>query len=89
MKNKFIKSTLILMIGTCITKVLGFLIKIVFTRLIKDGINIYSLVIPTYSLIITITSLGLPYAISVVMARNNLRGIHIISSIIPITLLFN
>lgn len=89
MKNKFIKSTLILTIGTCITKVLGFLIKIVFTRLIKDGINIYSLVIPTYSLIITITSLGLPYAISVIMARNNLRGIHIISSIIPITLLFN
>ena len=89
MKNKFIKSTLILMIGTCITKMLGFLIKIVFTRLIKDGINIYSLVLPTYSLLLTITSLGLPYAISQIMARNNKRGIHLISSIIPITLLFN
>ena len=89
MKNKFIKSTLILMIGTCITKILGFILKIIFTRLIKDGINIYALIMPTYSLLVAISSLGLPYAISQIMARNNYRGIKVISSIIPITLLFN
>ena len=34
MKNKFIKSTIILIIGGLITKVLGMIIKIVLTRTI-------------------------------------------------------
>lgn len=89
MKNLFIKSTLILLIGTMISKCLGFFIKIILVRIIGDGINIYSLIMPTYSLLIAITQLGLPYAISCIMAKNNNRGIHIIASIIPITLLFN
>lgn len=89
MKNIFIKSTIILMLGTLLSKVLGFIIKIIFTRIIGSGINIYSLIMPTYSLLIAITQLGLPYAISSIMARNNHRGIHIFSSIIPISLLFN
>lgn len=89
MKNLFLKSTLILLIGTLVSKCLGFFIKIILVRIIGDGINIYSLIMPTYSLLIAITQLGLPYAISCIMAKNNNRGIHIISSIIPITLLFN
>lgn len=89
MKNLFLKSTLILLIGTMISKCLGFFIKIILVRIIGDGINIYSLIMPTYSLLIAITQLGLPYAISCIMAKNNNRGIHIIASIIPITLLFN
>ena len=89
MKNKFIKSTIILMIGTMITKILGFFIKIIFTRTIGKGINIYSLILPTYSLLIAITGLGLPYAISTIIARNKHRGIHILSSIIPISLILN
>lgn len=89
MKNVFIKSTIILLIGTCLSKVLGFLIKIIFTRIIGDGIAIYSLIMPTYSLLIAITQLGLPYAVSSIMARNNNRSIHILASIIPITIIFN
>ena len=89
MKNVFIKSTIILLIGTCLSKVLGFLIKIIFTRIIGSGITIYSLIMPTYSLLIAVTQLGLPYAISGIMARNNNRSIHILASIIPITMLFN
>ncbi len=89
MKNVFIKSTIILLIGTCLAKVLGFLIKIIFTRIIGDGITIYSLIMPTYSLLIAVTQLGLPYAISSIMARNNNRSIHILASIIPITIIFN
>lgn len=89
MKNIFIKSTIILLIGTLLSKLLGFLIKIIFTRIIGEGIAIYSLIMPTYSLLIAITQLGLPYAISSIMARNNHRSIHILASIIPITMLFN
>lgn len=89
MKNIFLKSTLILMIGTLFTKLLSFIIRIIFTRVIGDGISIYSLVMPTQQLLLTITSLGLPYAISAVVAKNNYKSIHILSSIIPITILFN
>ena len=60
MKNKFIKSTIILVVGGITTKLLSFIIRIYFTRVIKDGINIYSLIMPTYSLLITITQLGFP-----------------------------
>ena len=65
MKNKFIKSTLILILGGLVTKLLGFVIKIVYTRIIgQEGISLFMLVMPTYSLFITIAQLGLPIAIS-------------------------
>ena len=49
------------MIGGIATKLLSFIIKIYFTRIIgTDGINIYAIIMPTYSLLITIAQLGLP-----------------------------
>ncbi len=90
MKNVFIKSTLILMMGTLMTKILGFFIRIIFTRIIgPDGISLYSIIMPTYSLLIAVTQLGLPYAISAIMARGQRRGINIFSSIIPCALIFD
>ena len=42
MKSKFIKSTIILMIGGLITKLLGMVIKIVLTRSVTtEGIGLY------------------------------------------------
>ena len=70
MKNKFLRSTLILIIGWLITKLLGFIIKIIYTRIVSsDSINLYSIIMPTYSLLITLAQLGLPLAISNVIAR--------------------
>lgn len=89
MKNVFLKSTFILLLGVLASKILGFIIKIIFVRVIKEGISLYSLIMPTYSLLIAVTQMGLPFAISAIMAKNNNRGIHIMASIIPITLLFN
>lgn len=89
MKNKFIKSTIILIIGGIITKLLAFIIKIYFTRTIKDGINIYSLIMPTYSLLITITQLGFPIAISNIVAKGEKRGKNIMFSIIPVSIILN
>lgn len=89
MKNKFIKSTLILVLGGIITKVLSFIIRIYFTRVIGDGINIYSLVMPTYSLLITITQLGFPIAISNIVAKGEKSGKNIMFSIIPVSILLN
>ena len=46
MKEKFIKSAIILLIGGAITKLLGMIIKMTQTRLIGvEGIGIYSLII--------------------------------------------
>lgn len=89
MKNKFIKSTLILLIGGIITKLLSFVIRIYFTRNIGSGIEIYSLIMPTYSLLITITQLGFPLAISSIIAKGEKSGKNIASSIIPISILLN
>ena len=53
-KNLFIKSTLILTISGIITKILGFIIRVITTRIVgTEVISLYSIVIPTYSLLIT------------------------------------
>ena len=57
-KETFIKSTIILMIGGFITKILGMLIKIVMSRLMgSEGIGLYMLVLPTFSLLLVLGSL--------------------------------
>lgn len=89
-KSLFFKSSLILLIGSLITRGLGFIIRIAFTRSIgSDGVNLYSLIMPTYSLIISLTQLGLPIAISTVVARGEKRGVKVVSSIVPVVFLLN
>ena len=64
-KNTFLTSTIILLIGGCLTKIIGLLIKIIYTRiLLNDGIALYSIVMPTYSLLITIANFNIQLAIS-------------------------
>jgi len=88
--NKFVKSTIILMIGSLITRALGFVIRIVFTRIIgSDGINLYSMIMPTYSLLITLAQMGFPIAISNLIAKNNKSSKKILFSIIPVSFLIN
>lgn len=90
MKNKFIKSTLILIIGALFTKLLGFIIKIIFTRTVSENsINLYSLIMPTYSLLTTLASLGLPLAISNLIAENKKSSKKILFSIIPASIIIN
>ena len=70
--NKFIKSTLILVLGGFITKVLGFIIRIIYTRIVgEEAISLYTLITPTYSLVITIAASFLPVAISKLVSENN------------------
>lgn len=90
MKNKFIRSTLILIIGALFTKLLGFIIKIIFTRTVSnDTINLYSIIMPTYSLLITLAQLGLPLAISNVIASSKNSSKKVLFSIIPASILIN
>ncbi len=90
MKSKFIKSTIILIIGGFITKILGMIIKIVMTRLIgTEGIGIYMLISPTFMLLIALAQLGFPVAISKIVAENKSKSKNLIFSIIPISLFIN
>jgi len=89
MKNKFIKSTIILVIGGGITKLLAMVIKIFLTRAVGDsGIATYMMVLPTFNLFITLCSLSLSTSISKLISerRNSKR---VVLSIIPISLFYN
>ena len=78
------------MIGGLITKLLGFAIRIIYTRMVgSDAINLYSLVMPTYSLLLTIATLSLPVVISKLISEQKTKSIKIISSATIITLILN
>lgn len=90
MKNKFIKSTVILIIGGFITKILGMVIKIVLTRTIKtEGIGLYMMILPTFNLFITLCNLGMPTAITKLVSEHKRKSKKIVLSIIPIIIIYN
>ena len=90
MKNKFIKSTFILVIGGFITKLLSMIIRIALTRAVTtEGIGIYMLVLPTFNLFITLCSLGLPVAISKLVSEHKNSNKKIVLTGIPFILIFN
>lgn len=90
MKNKFLQATFILMLGGLITKLLGFAIRIIYTRMVgSDAINLYSLVMPTYSLLLTIATLSLPVVISKLISEHKTKSIKILSSATVIIFILN
>jgi stage V sporulation protein B len=90
MKNKFITGTLILLTGGFLSKFLGFILKIIITRQIGvEGIGLYSLVMPTFGLFITIATFSFPIAISKLVSMPKRSSKKIIFSIIPVSFLLN
>ena len=88
--NLFIKSTLILIISGFATKILGFIIRIVFTRIIGPyGISLYTIATPTYSLLLTIATLAIPISISKLVAEAKGRSIRILTSAAALILFIN
>ena len=89
MKNKFIKSTIILIIGGGVTKLLSMVIKIFLTRAIGDsGIGLYMMVLPTFNLFITLCSLSLSTSISKLISERR-KSKEITLSIVPVSLIYN
>ena len=73
MKSKFIKSTIILIIGGAITKLMAMLIKIFLTRKIGNtGIGLYMLIMPTFNLFITLATMSLPISISKIISEGKI-----------------
>ncbi len=63
--STFIKGTLILIFAAMLTKVLGMVQRMLLARMVgEEGVGLYMMTFPTLMLVITITQLGLPVAIS-------------------------
>ena len=89
-KESFIKSTIILMIGGLLTKILGILIRIIMTRNSSlEVISLYMLIMPTFSLMMAISQLGFSTGISKVVSENSDNSKKILFSILPISLFIN
>ncbi|SDC20696.1 stage V sporulation protein B [Shouchella lonarensis] len=74
-KQTFLTGTLILIAAGFITKVLGFINRIVMARILgSEGVGLYMMAVPTLLLILTLTQMGLPVAIAKLVAEAEARG---------------
>ena len=90
MKEKFIISTIKLLIGGLLTKLLGMIIKIFMSRLMGvEGLGIYMLILPTFSLFIALAQFGFPTALSKLIAEDSKNNKRLFFSLIPISLVIN
>ena len=90
MKEKFIKSTIILLIGGLITKILGMIIKIIMARMIgTKGLGMYMLILPTFTLLISLSSFGFPLALSKLISENTRNNKKLFFSILPLLIIIN
>lgn len=90
LKNKFIRSTLILLVGGFITKLLGMVIRVLMARKLgPTGMGLYMLANPTFSLFISLAQLGLPVAISKLVAEKDSDDKNLVFGLIPVILIFN
>ena len=89
-KNSFIKSTIILIIGGLLTKLLGILIRVIMTRNSSlEVVSLYMLIMPTFSLMMAIRQLGFSTGISKVVSENSDSSKKILFSILPISIFIN
>lgn len=77
--NHFLKGTLILTVSSIVVKVIGALNWILLSRVLGgEGIGLYQMGFPIYLMAITVSSAGIPVAISIVtaekVAQNDFRG---------------
>lgn len=68
--NKFLKGTLILTVSSIVVKVIGSLNWIILSRVLGgEGIGFYQMGFPIYLMAITLSSAGIPVAISIITAE--------------------
>ncbi len=76
-KQSLIKGTIVLTIAAFITRILGFANGIVMANILgPDGTGLIMMALPVSGLLITLTTLGLPVAISKLVAESEVKGDH-------------
>ncbi|MGY0694273.1 stage V sporulation protein B [Virgibacillus sp. FSP13] len=74
-KQTFLQGTLILIAAGMISRFLGFINRMVLARFMgEEGVGLYMMALPTLFLIMTLTQLGLPVAISKRVAEAEARN---------------
>lgn len=72
MKKTIIRSTLYLIIVSIVAKVLSFMVRIMLARTLSESaMNYYTLASPTMVFVITLAQMGIPSALSKVIAQSN------------------
>ena len=90
MKEKFIKSTIVLIIGGIITKILGMLNKVIMARYLgTEGLGIYMMVLPSFILFLNISSFGFPVAVSKLVSEDDRNNKKLIFTSIIFVLFIN
>ncbi|WP_031513984.1 putative polysaccharide biosynthesis protein [Desulfofalx alkaliphila] len=80
-KQSFVYGALVLLVASLFNRIIGFGYQMVVIRLIKpEGIGLFNMVYPVYVMVIVLSTMGIPLAISKLVAeevaRNNLRGAY-------------
>lgn len=71
-KSKFIYASIILASINFVVRVIGFIYKIILSKLIgPEGIGLFSMVMPVLMIFLTITTAGIPIAISKLVSKEN------------------
>ena len=91
-KQNFIQGTITLVFIGSIVKVLGLINRMVVARILTtEGVGIYMMVMPTFILLISLSQLGFPIAISKLVSENNIKkttsNIMIVLSSLKISLI--
>lgn len=90
MKEKFIKSTIVLIIGGIITKILGMLNKVIMARYLGiEGLGIYMMILPSFILFLNISSFGFPVAVSKLVSEDDRNNKKLIFTSIIFVLFIN
>lgn len=86
-KSKFIRSSIILIIGGFMTKIIGMISKIVLTRTVGIEImGLYSMLMPTFLLLISISGMGLNTALNVLISSKKYNNKNLIITALSISL---
>lgn len=74
-KNAFLKGAFILTVAGIIVKIIGSANRIFLSRLLGgEGIGLYQMAYPVYQLALSVSSAGIPVAISILVAEKIARG---------------
>lgn len=86
----FIRGAFVLIIAGFITKIIGFIYRIFAVRVVgPEGIGLYEMVIPIYTLVLVVTTAGVPLAISKLVSEQvSLGNTQEVKKIFRVALIF-
>lgn len=93
-KQSFIYGAAVLLTASLFNRINGFIYQMVVIRLIKpEGVGLFNMVYPVYVMVLVVSTMGIPLAISKLVAEevanNNIRGAYRIFYICLLLLLFS